>query len=400
MGGLFGEHRQPHPHKPSGCSGVGLALEQAFEVGEVHHRVERLDERSAVIDEPRRGPPRIVVAGEQVAVADLDAVDTEVAGDLVHEPLDREARRWACDPPVGPVGGLVGAHRRGSDRVLADPVGARQDAHGHPAVHGRGPGEHRVGAHVDGDVGLQRQDRAVVVEVARHFVAVLSGVVRRYEVLTAILDPFDGPSQLACRQAAGHLLGIELGLDSEAAADVGGDHLDQALGDAQRPGQPRTHEVGNLGCRVEPELAGAGFVFGYARPVLHGDAAVAPVVQLNRYAMWRRGAGIVESVGLDLSANERVVSPAWMQRRAAHIEGRVDVDDGGQRLEICHHQLRGVLGEVLVFGDDHGKRLAHMAHAIHSEDRLSRLLEPGVARHAADLVVGEVSADEHRPHSL
>ena len=323
-----------------------------------------------------------------------------MAGDLIHEPLDREARRGAGYSPVGAVGGLVGAHRRRRDRVLVDPVGARQDAHGHPAVHGRGPREDRIGAHVDGDVSLERKDRAVVVEVSGHGVAVLSGVVRRYEVLTAVLDPFDGPAEPTCRQAAGHLLRIELGFDSEAAAHVGGDHLDRALGDAQRPGQPRTDQMGDLGCGVEPEPARAGVVFGYARPVLHGDAAVAPVVQLDRYPMRRRRAGVVESVGLDVSAHERVVLPARMQRRAARVEGRVDVHRRRQRVEIGHHQLGRVLSEVLVVGDDHGERLTHMAHTIHSKDRLSRLLEHVVARHAADLAVSEVRSDEHRPHAL
>ena len=151
---------------------------------------------------------------------------------------------------------------------------------------------------------------------------------------------------------------------------------------------------------MEPEPACADVVFGDARPVLHGYPAVAPVVQLHRHPVRRRRADRVESVGLGLPSHERVVLPAGMQGRARCVESRVDVHRGGQGVEVGEHHLRRVLREVLVVGDDHGERLAHIPHAIHREDRLSRRLEGGVARHAADLAVGEIFADEHRPHAL
>ena len=75
------------------------------------------------------------------------------------------------------------------------------------------------------------------------------------EALAAVLDPPQRDAELARRPGQRHLLGQQDALVAEAAADVGRDHADLALVDAQALGEAGAHDVRLLGGGVHDELA-------------------------------------------------------------------------------------------------------------------------------------------------
>ena len=90
------------------------------------------------------------------------------------------------------------------------------------------------------------------------------------EGFAAIGDPLHRPLQLACRPGHERFLGIDDLLAAEAAADIGGDHAQLALGNAenQHPDQhPRN--VRKLGRGIERVVARRGVVLGQGRPRFH-----------------------------------------------------------------------------------------------------------------------------------
>ena len=153
----------------------------------------------------------------------------------------------------------------------------------------------------------------------------------------------DGP----CAQ---RLLGADLELAAEAAADLGRDDAHVVLGDAHLHGVEQAQQVRDLRRGPDGQVAGA---------VLGDDAA-----RLDRRA---RGA-VVDDPLLDddVGLGDRRVDVAAAHRplvRLVRAERLVDedlvlqrllhVDDGRQRLVLDAHGLRGVDDVVLVLGDDH-----------------------------------------------
>ena len=77
------------------------------------------------------------------------------------------------------------------------------------------------------------ENRAVAPARDLHLAIDLARVVGRDQMLAAILDPFHRPADEPRRERDQKILGIELALDAEAAADVDLDHVDVALGDPE-----------------------------------------------------------------------------------------------------------------------------------------------------------------------
>jgi hypothetical protein len=73
----------------------------------------------------------------------------------------------------------------------------------------------------------------------------------------ARLDPLDRAPELARRPCAADLLGVDLQLGAERAADLGGHDADAVLADAEDHRQEQAQEVRHLRRAVDGELVGA-----------------------------------------------------------------------------------------------------------------------------------------------
>jgi hypothetical protein len=132
-----------------------------------------------------------------------------------------------------------------------------------------------VGALVEGEGPLQRFDPAVgLADEGAKPVPLRAGVVRRQEVLLAVFDPLDGPTEPHRGEGDEHVFRIELASWPEPTADVGLTD-DDALG---RESDHRRDRVAvperNLGGTVDHELLGRLVVVRLQAPAFQRHPAV------------------------------------------------------------------------------------------------------------------------------
>ena len=103
-----------------------------------------------------------------------------------------------------------------------------------------------VGAHVGEDLRVQGGDRAVALRAHPHVVDLVAPVRGHLHVLRARRGPAHRPLEPARQVRDERLLAVDVQLRAEAAADVGRDHAEVVLRDAEHAGELEPHEVRDL----------------------------------------------------------------------------------------------------------------------------------------------------------
>ena len=177
-------------------------------------------------------------------------------------------------------------------------------------------------------------ERAVALGADLDVVDLVAPVVGDHHALRARLDPLHRAPELARRPRAADLLGVDLQLGAEAAADLGGDHADPVLADAEHDREEQAQEVRHLGRAPDRQLVGA---------VVGQHAA-----RLDR----RAGDAMVDDATLDddVGLGEAGLEVAAAQRPLAHLVGpELLVDERRsvleRRLGIGDHRQRVVLDD-------------------------------------------------------
>ncbi len=214
----------------------------------------------------RRRLERQLVGTDHVQPAQIVHVDLELPGDLVDQALHCKHRLGDAEPPVGAGRNLVGGHRDHRDLLLGDPVGADKRPGG-DECRIEAVGKDLAGTEVLPDGAADGLDRAVIVHRSFEVDSHVAGVAGRDQVLIPILDPPHRLSQLD-RQPGHHVvLRIHLRLLAKGAADIGCDHADVSLGQAEHVGIHRPGDVRELGGRPYGKPAVA--VLRRHAPALH-----------------------------------------------------------------------------------------------------------------------------------
>jgi hypothetical protein len=223
---------------------------------------------------------------------------------------------------------------------------------------------------------------------------VLAAVRVRGEALEAILEPPHRPAELHREPAEAHFLREQDALVAEAAPDVGGDHPDTPLIDAEALREAGAVDVRHLRRGVHDELIEPAVA-------VRDDAAA-----LDRRHVLARGADAplhldrgtradAREIVLDHRLEHDVVRPLVVHARRARRNRLHHVDDRGQRFVIHLDQRRDVLGFRAGRRDAHRDRLADLAHLAPGEDVLRRRAEALERRvgddrlHAGEVVDGE-----------
>ena len=148
----------------------------------------------------------------------------------------------------------------------------------------RAVGAH-VGAHVDPRRAAQRDDPAVALAQDLDLAVHLARVIRREQVLAAILGPFHRAAEAPRGEGNEEILGIELAAHAEAAADVGLEHVDAVLGQVHvlRQHAPRRERhlgrarYRELGARAVPGREQPARLHAHRGVALHGKPLLAPI---------------------------------------------------------------------------------------------------------------------------
>ena len=114
-------------------------------------------------------------------------------------------------------------------------------------------------------LGPDRRDLPVLRRGELELVDDVAAVDGRQVVLGPLLDPLHRPPEPPRQRDGERLLGVDVELRAEAAADVGGDDAQLRLGDPEDELQREAQDVRDLGRRPQRDLAGRARP-GRARP--------------------------------------------------------------------------------------------------------------------------------------
>ena len=359
-----------HPDADPSSLGPGLVA-HPLEVVPADQRLELLqrrrvvagvvDQRPAVLE----GQPVVVgelVGLDEVGGAHLGAVLAQGGGDGVHRPLHRVDALRPARAAVGGDDHGVGVEAVEDDPVVVGLVG--------PEQLGRGDDRHdqpvrRVGAVVVPEPHGQAEQPAVVVEAdvdVLHLAPLVGG---GDEVLAPVLDELHRSPESPCGHRHQQLLGPRVhDLDPEAAADVGGDHVDLAEVEAELGGDGGADAAGGLGRGPHLQPVRVGVPARDHAPALQRHAGGALDLELEAEPVrghGDRGSRRRRATGRSgrRRCRGRRRAPAASPSRAFSMP-----TTGGSTLVGHEDPLDGVLGDVAVVGDHHRDRLADVVDLV------------------------------------
>ena len=170
------------------------------------------------------------------------------ARDQIDRALHREGGFRPPGAAIGRVRHLVGGDDPARGGEVLDLVGAGQVDRG---VVGDARADRVPGAAIDDVVVAEREDAALVVEPDLDIVQLVARMRRGHEMLAPVLDPAHRPAEAAREERDQQVLGIDVALAAEAAADIERDEAHALLGEAEDRGDLAAHPMHDLGRRPD-----------------------------------------------------------------------------------------------------------------------------------------------------
>jgi hypothetical protein len=334
-----------------------------------------------------------------VATAQIDAVDAELARELVELRLGSErdlghaeAAKRAEAQFVGVGDAAAGANVGNAVRAALHQQRIAEDARAVVAV----------GAAVEQDLDLARDERAVAASAGPDADRERMARPHRLEILLTRQDHSHRPARLH-RQQHHRRLDVRLHLVAEAGADARRQAAQLGHRQAERFADARLHAKNRLVRRPQRDAA-RGLDLGQGADRLQRD------VRLGLGGEGRLDDGVaagprrVDVAAAELGARAQVAVGAGVEdldvfrralvdQRRAGCERRRRIDDRSQLFVVDPDQARGLARDRLAVGGHRGDDLADVAHLALGERRL--VLDEGA--HPVALV--EIVAGDDRAHA-
>ncbi len=323
----------------------------------------------------------------EIAQPDLQRVNADGLREAIHDELVADARQRTRDAAERLSGRLVAHHVDGATAQGADIVAALDVAERETALDPGRPRPWRVGAGVHDHIAFEAEDAALRVGITDDLALVVATIGIADEQLVAILDPSHRATQHHGRPGDADRFALDIGLETERCADVGRDHAQPALADAEDLRQSDLQRHRELMGDVDDKFVETVVVGGNAGAPLKRKGMHAVHAEASLDHMDRGGLGRGEVAAFELDVDQDIVAPLVVDKRLRLVERISHGHDGRQGL-VLDLDARG---EVLGFGrrcaDDHGDRLADVPDFARGEDRPIGWLEAGKLRgraHPAD----------------
>ena len=204
-----------------------------------------LEEEPGVVGHGRRR--------HQVAQAQLEGIEPEIARGDVDQPLDDVGRLGPAGAAIGRVGHRVGEDAGDAGLDARDSVDAGDAA---DVVEEEQRPAREIAADVDREIDLQRQEAAVGVHAQLGVDGDVAAVVVGEEAFPALRDPAHRAAELARGIEHEHVLGIGAALHAERAADILGHDADLIGRHLQQIGERAPQAVRALVRGMQHETAG------------------------------------------------------------------------------------------------------------------------------------------------
>ena len=226
---------------------------------------------------------------------------------------------------------------------------------------------------IDDEAIPDGQDPAVSVEGDLGVVPLVTGMAGAQNVLAPLFHPADGPAGHPREEGHQHVLGIDVPLDAEAAADIGCNDPDTSFRHGQRGGDLATHPVRDLRGGPDRVCVGASVVFRCHRAALHRHCRIPMVDDATPEGVWSVGEGGVWIAFLHREPADLVRLELFVHQDGTLCQGGLGIDDRVEVLVVDFHRLSGVQCGCPRLGEHHGDGLAYVADFVRREQRLARV---------------------------
>ena len=286
----------------------------------------------------------------RVAATDLQLVQAQALGQVVHLGLDGERALEVAVAPHGARVGIVGVDDGGVEAHGGDAVESGRRGQ-HHVGRGRAPGD--VGAVVDHHAGVAREESAVPVRGGPQVDHARLAGRARDELLDALEGDLHGPAGPAGQERRDDVDGVEIEPAAEVAAHRRLDHAHPVTRDAQRLGEVALVEErhlrgaphGQAGVRTPRSTPGRD---GHHGAQAGGGDVVEPVAPLDHDVGLGEGRLHV-AVGKLVLEVDQVAAELVVDQGSARTKRRVRIEDGGQLLVVDPDESCGFLRDL--FGE-------------------------------------------------
>ena len=263
---LLGIKRKSHANPAFIRLARRLPLADRWQINLVARDIKRGNIVSGVELQTGCGLVRKFSCGDDVLSTQIEWLAPQFPCNLVDQAFECKSCSRASHPAIGTHGGLVRGDGVGVEFQMADAIRPRQIARGHASFLKSARRPQGVGAGIDVDLSLDAEKRAIPVSRNGQVVGVISGVDRREQMFTTVLDPSHRMLDLQCDRSDGNIFRHNAVLPAEAAAYIRSDDANLLFGQAKHPGKREPFDLAALGRKVDDELVKAVVPVGENAP--------------------------------------------------------------------------------------------------------------------------------------
>ena len=199
---------------------------------------------------------------------------------------------------------------------------------------------HRIGPDAGEVVDLERRDGAVALDADLSLAAMVARMDIGVEALDPVSNEFDRPPQQLGQRVSRHLVGINMDLDAEGAADVLADHTDLGFLKAEMQRRNILHHVRRLRALIDRKPRFGGVPVGNHRTRLQRHTGVPPKDEFRFHHLVGASKGLVNGAGVMIALESKIVPERGMDHRRCRIERGAHVRYG---VELFIRDRRHVL---------------------------------------------------------
>ena len=287
---------------------------------------------------------RICIIGKKIAPPDLGRIHADLRRGQLDQAFRHRGRDRMADGAVLAHDVLVLKNDAGAGAIIRAGVRAADEIDDLVGLDAAGARIDRIGPDAGQIVDLEGGDRAVALDADLRLDAMIAGVDVGDEAFEPVGDEFDRPLEQFRQRRRRHLVGIDMHLDAERAADVLGDDAHLVLFETEMLGEQVLRHVRRLRALIDGQALLARIPVGDDGARLVGDAGMAAEHEGRLDHGIGLGKTLVRIAGIEHALEGEIVAKLGMDHRRLGIERRFRIGHRGQHLIVDLDQRAGVLG--------------------------------------------------------
>ena len=302
-----------------------------------------------------------LIGADHIAAAHLGGLQAQGARHEIYRTFHREGSFRAAGAAIGRIRHLVGDGNLSRSSQILDLVRAGQV---HRGVVGDAGADRVPGAAIDEVIVADREDAAVIVEADFDIMKLVARMGGAHQMFAALLDPAHRATEPMSEKRDQQILGIDVALAAEAAADIERDAAHPRLRQAEQRGGLAPYPMHDLGRGPDRRGVGARIVGADDAAAFHRHRGVAVVIEAPLQAMRRARHRAIGIATADRKFSDQIGLQAVVHDRTVRPPRRLGIDHRRQFFQVPSDELGRVFGMVAAFRGDDRDCLADMSNFV------------------------------------